>query len=409
MLETVTPAVVNISIERAQASNRSGIWRDPFFDPWFPRQQNQRRTSAGSGVIIDAEKGHVVTNHHVIANATAIDVVLQDKRQLKASVVGSDAKTDVALLRVEPDELEALTFSDSDRVRVGDYVVAVGNPYGLGQTVTSGIISALGRSGLNLEEYEYFLQTDAPINPGNSGGPLIDLRGNIIGINTAIAGPTGSSVGIGFAIPSNTVLSVVAQLAEYGNMNRGVIGISMTNIDQDFAEENNLDSLDGVYVQGVRPGSNADLSGVERGDVIIAVDFNQIDSPAELRSIVGLKRIGDPVALDIIRDGVAQRVMTEVGDHIFPVTAPNSNLRGVTFRDIPEIHALHGRVSGVLVSDIERDSLAHRAGLRQNDIVTAMNRNSIARIEQVMDLEERQHTVELRVMRGTNSIYIRLN
>lgn len=307
MLEQVTPAVVNISVLSQAPQAENPLLRDPFFRRFFnlPDQMPQGRpqVSAGSGVIVDAANGYVVTNSHVVENAQEIAVTLKDRRRLRAKLIGRDAATDIALLQIKAESLTALPLGDSDRAKVGDFVVAIGNPFGLGQTVTSGIVSALGRSGLKIEGYEDFIQTDASINPGNSGGALVNFQGELIGINTAIIGPAGGSVGIGFAVPVTIVRSVMEQLREYGEVRRGRLGVAIQDLTPDLAESLNLKGDEGALIAKIERGSPADSGGLRSGDVVVAVDGRPIRSATDFRNRIGLLRVGTPVQLTVVRGG----------------------------------------------------------------------------------------------------------
>ncbi len=305
MLDTVTPAVVNIAVLSRAPQADNPLLRDPFFRRFFgdTPQQARPQVSAGSGIIIDARRGYVITNHHVIENASDIAVTLKDRRRVRATLVGSDEATDVALLKIDADRLTALSPGDSDRLRVGDFVVAIGNPFGLGQTVTSGIVSALGRSGLKVEGYEDFIQTDASINPGNSGGALVTFNGELVGMNTAIIGPAGGSVGIGFAVPISIVRSVVDQLIEHGAVQRGRLGIAIQDLTPDLAESLNITGEHGAIIAQVEPGSAAERAGLHTGDLVIAVDGKPVHSGTDLRNRIGLIRIGTPVQISFLRGG----------------------------------------------------------------------------------------------------------
>ncbi|HYH37728.1 MAG TPA: Do family serine endopeptidase [Azospirillum sp.] len=313
MLDQVTPAVVNIAVlSRAPQAADNPLLRDPFFRRFFgdlPQAQARPQVSAGSGVIIDAARGYVITNHHVIANAQEIAVTLKDRRRLRAKLIGSDEATDVALLQIPAERLTALPMGDSDRLRVGDFVVAIGNPFGLGQTVTSGIISALGRSGLKIEGYEDFIQTDASINPGNSGGALVNFNGELIGMNTAIIGPAGGSVGIGFAVPTSIIRSVMEQLTEHGEVRRGRLGVAIQDLTPDLAESLNVTGDQGAVIARVEAGSPAERAGIKTGDVVVAVDGKPILSGTDLRNRIGLVRTGTPVQITLLRAG-QQRSIT---------------------------------------------------------------------------------------------------
>ncbi len=325
LVKQVTPGVVNISTSGKVRIEDSPLLSDPNFrrfleDPRFrrffslPDPQAEREThSIGSGVIVDARGGYVLTNHHVVKDADEILVTLKDRRALKAELIGSDPQTDIAVLRVEAPDLKALPLGDSDQLEVGDYVVAIGNPFGLGQTVTLGIVSALGRSGLRLEAYEDFIQTDAPINPGNSGGALVDLHGQLIGINTAIVAPTGGNVGIGFAIPINMARLAMEQIIEYGEVRRGRLGIVIQDITPDLAKGLRLESLDGALISQVVPGSPAAGAGLEPGDVIRSIDGKEVRGVADLRNEVGLRRIGEEVELQILRRGKKRKATLAIG------------------------------------------------------------------------------------------------
>ncbi|HWD59966.1 MAG TPA: Do family serine endopeptidase [Stellaceae bacterium] len=307
MLKEITPGVVSIAV-KGRVREQNPLLQDPFFRRFFnvPNGQGYQERefqATGSGVIVDAAQGYVLTNAHVVANETSITVTTKDNRRLAAKLVGRDTETDVAVLKLASDHLTAVPFGDSDKLQVGDFVVAIGNPFGLGQTVTSGIVSALGRSGLGIEGYEDFIQTDASINPGNSGGPLVDLHGNLVGINTAIVAPGGGNIGIGFAVPINMAREVMDQLIRYGEVKRGRIGVSIQDLTPDLAQAMNTHRTDGAVIAKVEPGSAADHAGLKTGDLVVAANGVAVHSGTQLRNAIGLTRIGDQVKLTVDRNG----------------------------------------------------------------------------------------------------------
>ena len=329
MLSRITPGVVNIAV-RGRVKEQNPLLQDPFFRRFFNLPQNQepqeRETQAtGSGVIVDAARGYVLTNGHVAENATRIEVTTKDNRRFTAKLIGSDADTDVAVLQIPAGNLTAVPMGDSDRLQVGDFVLAIGNPFGLGQTVTSGIVSALGRSGLGIEGYEDFIQTDASINPGNSGGPLVDLQGECVGINTAILAPGGGNIGIGFAVPINMARKVMDQILRYGEVKRGRIGVAIQDLTPDLAQAMNTAHTTGAVIARVDAGSPAERAGLHSGDLVVAVNGVAVRSGTQLRNMIGLTRIGDEVELTVDRRGAERKV----GVHVDPAgpTAPQQRLR----------------------------------------------------------------------------------
>jgi Do/DeqQ family serine protease len=316
MLTTITPGVVNIAV-KGRVREQNPLLQDPFFRRFFnaPRGQEyqERETQAtGSGVIVDAAQGYVLTNAHVVENETSITVTTKDNRKLAAKLIGRDADTDVAVIKIDPGKLTAVPLGDSDKLQVGDFVVAIGNPFGLGQTVTSGIVSALGRSGLGIEGYEDFIQTDASINPGNSGGALVDLRGNLVGINTAILAPGGGNIGIGFAVPINMARQVMDQLIRYGEVKRGRIGVAIQDLTPDLAQAMNTTHTNGAVIAKVEPGSAADRAGLKTGDLVLAANGVAVHSGTQLRNTIGLTRIGETVKLTVDRNGSERSVEVHV-------------------------------------------------------------------------------------------------
>jgi Do/DeqQ family serine protease len=307
LVQRVTPAVVNISTRTGTSNEDNPLLNDPFFRRFFTppheRMQPRETRAAGSGVIVDAKRGLVVTNHHVIENADRVEVTTKDNRTLKARLVGTDPETDVAVLKVEGDGLQALPWGNSDQVQVGDFVLAIGNPFGLGQTVTSGMVSATGRSGLGIEGYEDFIQTDASINPGNSGGALVNFRGELIGINTAILAPGGGNIGIGFAVPINMVRTVMDQLVAHGEIKRGRVGVAIQDLTPDIAVSLKVKGTQGAVIVEVEPGSPAARAGLKRGDVVLSVNGEPVRSATELRNRIGLTSVGNKVALAVDRSG----------------------------------------------------------------------------------------------------------
>ncbi len=381
LLKKITPAVVNISTFTTRRVTNP-LLQDPFFRHFFnlPRQQRQRRSqSAGSGVIIDARKGLVITNHHVIKNADEIYIGLTDERQLKATLIGSDPEVDLALLEISADNLSALPLADSDQLDVGDFVIAIGNPFGLGQTVTTGIVSALGRSGLGIEGYENFIQTDASINPGNSGGALVNLRGELVGINTAIIAPGGGNVGIGFAIPSNMAATITAHLAKDGEVRRGLLGIVMQDLTRELAEAFDLrPGQGGVLITRVMEGSAADKAGISAGDIVLSVNGKPVKRTPQLRSRLGILSIGDEVRLQLLRDGRPLSIiarMESASSLIADGSQFHRKLSGASLSNTRDSR-------GVIVSDIRPGSRAAATGLRVNDRIVSVNRIPVASLQQ---------------------------
>jgi Do/DeqQ family serine protease len=413
LLEKVTPAVVNIAVKSKAPERENPLLNDPFFRFFFDgteRERAQPQISAGSGVIVDAGKGYVLTNHHVIANAEEILVTLKDRRSFMAKLVGSDKGTDIALLQIEARRLTAVAIGDSDKLRVGDYVVAIGNPFGIGQTVTSGIVSALGRSGLDIEGYEDFIQTDASINPGNSGGALIDLRGQLIGINTAIIGPAGGNVGIGFAIPTNMARAVMTQLLRYGEMRRGQLGVAIQDVTPRIAEALSLADARGTIVSRVEPGSPAAAAGLKAGDVIVAVNSQRLRNSADFRNRIALTPVGEEVVLSIIRNGREMTLRAKVGSETkarLKDSAGLSKLQGAEFENLGRDNPYFGKVKGVVVVRLEPGSAAWRNGLRKGDVIIAVNRRAVESIEQFRAaLKGKNDVLALNVLRGGMALFI---
>jgi len=382
VVQQVTPAVVNISVVTRAPMEDNPLFRDPFFRRFFnlPDRPQRREQAAGSGVIIDAQRGYVLTNHHVVRQAEQVLVTLKDRRQFQARLVGSDPGTDVAVLQIEARDLTALRFGDSDQLSVGDYVIAVGNPFGIGQTVTSGIVSALGRSGLSPEGYEDFIQTDASINPGNSGGALVNLRGELIGINSAIIGPAGGNVGIGFAVPANMARTILNQIVKYGEVRRGRLGIEMADINPEIAKKLGISSLEGVLVAAVQQGSPAEQAGLRQRDVIIAMNGRALNSAAELRTKLGLTPIGEEIELRLMRGGETRTLKVKIA-------APQQmsggagqtvpQLPGLSVVEIERGSPLHRRIQGLIVASVAEGSRAWQAGFRAADIIYAVNRSRV--------------------------------
>ena len=389
LIEEVSPAVVSIAVT-GTVNVQNPLSNDPFFRRFMPPNQEREFESAGSGVIVDAGLGHIITNHHVIDNADEITITLIDNRTLSATVIGSDPGTDIAVLQVDPDNLTDLNLGDSSNVRVGDFVVAIGNPFGLQHTVTSGIVSALGRVGINPDGYEDFIQTDASINPGNSGGALIDLNGNLIGINSAILSQSGGNIGIGFAIPINLAKNIMDQIIESGSVRRGLLGVNIAEITEEIAESLSFASSEGALITAISPGSAAELAGLQIGDVVVEVNGEPISGPSELRNYIGMRRPDEMIEINVLRDGElltfeailgelsanTQTLPTETIDEIEPAFA------GVEL----SVESISGQTNqyAIAIQAIDNNSFAFQRGLRQGDLITHVNR---VRVQGFADLE----------------------
>lgn len=414
MLDEVMPAVVNVVV-KTKVERRNPLFENPFFrrffDMPFDHGQPQYGKAVGSGVIINAGKGYIVTNNHVVENAQSITVRLSDDREFKAELIGRAPASDLAVLQIDADNLSEINVANSDKLQVGDFVIAIGNPFGLTQTVTSGIVSGLGRHGLG-DRFENFIQTDASINPGNSGGALVNLNGKLVGINTAILSRSGGNIGIGFAIPSNLVMKVYHQILEYGGVRRGRLGVVGQNLTNDLAEAFGLDITQGVVVAQVMEDSPADKAGIKARDVIISVDDQDINDFSDLARAVGLRVPGTEIEITLIRDGKKMTVPVTLGsakkaqDH-GPSGQLNPALSGARFGQIPQDHPLYGEVEGVAVLAVRPGSPAARAGLRPGDVITSVNRESVSSVDEFYDLAGSDSgQLLLHIRRGGGALFL---
>ena len=414
MLEDVLPSVVNISTEGRVSAGSSPFQSDPFFERFFnmmpDSQPRQRRTqSLGSGVIIDSESGYVVTNHHVIENADQIRVRLDDGRSFEAKVVGADPEADVAVIQIPAQGLKAIKLGDSDSLRVGDFVVAIGNPFGLSQTATSGIVSALGRSGLGIEGYEDFIQTDASINQGNSGGALVNLRGELIGVNTAILARGGGNVGIGFAIPVNMVVSLTAQIIEFGEVRRGRLGVHIQDLTPELAQAFGVEAGSGALISKVMPDSAAKAADLREGDVITMVNGRAIKGATELRNVIGLARADEEIELTYIRDRKSfnkkiriRAVVAESGRGI----QISESFEGARLEDVDDSSSQNGQ-PGIRVVEVTSGSAAWQAGLRSGDIILSVNRQWVFSLEDLVQIVNgRTSGLLLNIQRGESALFL---
>lgn len=415
MLERVQGSVVNIATE-SQVKVRRRV--DPFFDdPFFRRffdqrrqpQRSRKRQGLGSGVVFDARQGLVLTNAHVIEGADKITVTLKDGREALAQVIGTDSDSDVAVVKINLDGLQEIPLGDSDALRVGDFVVAIGNPFGLRQTVTSGIVSALGRSGLGIEDYEDFIQTDASINPGNSGGALVNLAGELVGINTAIVAPSGGNVGIGFSIPINMALQIKDQLVNFGAVQRGRLGVRIQDLTPELSEAFQIDQTQGAIITRVEKGSKADAAGLRAGDVVIMANKRDINRGADLRNAIGLLRVGDTLDLQVMRNGNQQIIRTTIGDLNADSSVGinlNPRLEGASFSELDD-QQLSGAVEGgVLVSEVKQGSAAWYHGMRPNDVIVSANRKQVKDLDSFRMAIAKQQVLLLNIVRGEGALYL---
>jgi Do/DeqQ family serine protease len=413
IIEKISPAVVNISVSGSVAEGNP-LAQDEFFKRFFDNDVPQRRRevdAAGSGVIVDAAKGYILTNHHVIESADKITVTLLDNRSLSAKIVGSDKGSDLAVLQVEAADLTSIPLGDSGKLRVGDYVVAIGNPFGFSNTVTSGIVSALGRSGLNRDAYEDFIQTDASINPGNSGGALANLNGELIGINSAIISRTGGNVGIGFAIPVNMVRSIMEQLISFGSVSRGLLGVTINDVSPEIAATYGLHDNSGALVMGVSESSAAETAGIRIDDVIVTVDGTHVRDSGSLRNAIGLLRPGQQVRVGLIRDGKEVTVTAVLGAStptsaaVEPEPEENIDLDEVfEGADIVDSNA----TPGLLVRRVDPGSPAADRGLRPGDVITKINRMKVRSMAEAKPLLQDARSVIVEIQRDKRNQLILL-
>lgn len=431
MLEKVMPSVVSINVEGSTTVNTAKM--PPQFQQFFgddspfcqdgspfqaspmcqgggqgaPGQGTQQKFQAlGAGVVIDAAKGYVVTNNHVVDNANKIQVQLSDGRKFDAKVIGKDPRSDIALIQLKDfKNLTAIKMADSEQLRVGDYTVAIGNPYGLGETATSGIVSALGRSGLNIENYENFIQTDAAINRGNSGGALVNLNGELIGINTAILAPDGGNIGIGFAIPSNMVKNLTAQMVEFGQVKRGELGIMGAELNSELAKAMKVDAQRGAFVSQVMPKSSAAKAGIKAGDVIVTMNGKAISSFASFRAEIGTLPVGSKMSLGIIRDGKPITVDVTLEQSSQTQVESGNIYTGIEGAELS--NGQTGSQKGVKVDNVKAGSAAARIGLKKGDFILGVNQQPIQNLGELRKiLDSKPSVLALNILRGDTSLYL---
>ena len=409
MLEAAMPAVVNISTTKNIQIVDNPLLRDPFFRHFFQvpdSPQRQQKNSLGSGVIIDSSQGFVLTNNHVIDKADKIMVTLKDGRQFDAKLIGTDPESDVAVIQISADNLTALPIADSAQLRVGDFVVAIGNPFGLGQTVTSGIVSALGRSGLGIEGYEDFIQTDASINPGNSGGALVNLRGELVGMNTAILAPTGGNVGIGFAIPTNMAITIKDSLVKHGEVRRGLLGVATQDLTPELVNAFNLPNPFGAAISRIDANSPAARAGLEPGDIIVSINDKQVKNSYEIRNMIGLLQIGDEVNIEYYRGSNKQSTVAVIGKPQRP-HLDGGKLHPTLSKTLLSVPGKN-QVEGVLLEKIDSNSYAWKVGLRPGDIIVSANRYRIHNLEELNQVVNPDAGLLINIQRGEEGFFVLL-
>ncbi len=414
MLKRVTPAVVNIATSGTVYVQGNPLLDDPFFRHFFdlPSRPMQRKTqSLGSGVIVDADKGYILTNNHVIDKADVIKVTLRNGKTYQAKLIGTDPDTDIAVIQIKADNLVAIPLANSEQHQVGDFVVAIGNPFGLGQTVTSGIISAIERSGLGIEGYENFIQTDASINPGNSGGALVNLRGELIGINTAIFSKSGGNIGIGFAIPINMAHDIMSQLIEYGEVKRGRLGAQAQDLTPELAQAFNIPFRRGAVIAHVDKGSPADKAGLRPGDIVTEINGKAVRNADMLRNYLGLQRIGQVITMKVLRDNKTLTLSATVAEQHGSQSnikgeKVHRHLTGTVLQNIQPGSRLYGKIEGVMIASVEPGSPAARTGLRRGDIITSANRKEISNIQELQAATRGSSSLLINVRRGNASLFL---
>lgn len=408
LVRQVAPAVVNIRV--SQTLNQRSPYGDEMFRRFFGLPDmpggSQEIASAGSGVIVDGENGYILTNHHVVENANEIQISLLNGQTLDAEIVGSDAATDIALIKVDPKGLVDLPIGDSDEVEVGDFVIAIGNPFGLGHTVTSGIVSALGRTGINRNGYEDFIQTDASINPGNSGGALVNMKGELIGINSAIISRTGGNVGIGFAVPSAIARSIMRQILDFGEVRRGLLGVSIQTIDKESAEALGAEVESGALVSAIEPGSAAEKAGLHVDDIITKVNDKKINDSRELANAIGLKGSGEEVEIEFVRGGKSRSVTAVLGQQTVSQIAGADIHPGLTGAQFAATSTASS--GGIDVTEVEPGSPAAQRGLRAGDVITAVNRQPVQNLQQLRAIADANQILFLLVRRGDRVLMLQI-
>jgi serine protease Do/serine protease DegQ len=409
LVKQVAPAVVNIRVSqtvRSQSPYGDEMFRRFFGLPDFEGGRSREVASAGSGVIVDAANGYILTNHHVVDGADKIQISLFNDDSLDAEIIGSDAATDIAVIKVDPENLVELPIGDSDQVEVGDFVIAIGNPFGLGHTVTSGIVSALGRTGISRNGYEDFIQTDASINPGNSGGALVNMRGELVGINSAIVSRTGGNVGIGFAVPSAIAQSIMRQILDFGEVRRGLLGVSIQTIDAESAKALGAEVDSGALVSAIEAGSAAESAGLHVDDIIIRVNDKKIDNSRELANAIGLKGSGEIVDIEFVRDGKTRKVRATLGRRTITQSSGSDihpGLQGARFATSSAT-----ATGGVDVTEVEPGSAAAQRGLRSGDVIIAVNRQPVQNLQQLQEIADTNRILFLLVQRGDRSLMLQI-
>ena len=409
LVKKVAPAVVNIRVSqtvRSQSPYGDEMFRRFFGMPDLEGGRSREVASAGSGVIVDAANGYILTNHHVVDGADKIQISLFNDDSLDAEIIGSDAATDIAVIKVDPKNLVELPIGDSDQVEVGDFVIAIGNPFGLGHTVTSGIVSALGRTGISRNGYEDFIQTDASINPGNSGGALVNMRGELVGINSAIVSRTGGNVGIGFAVPSEIARSIMRQILDFGEVRRGLLGVSIQTIDSESAKALGAEVDSGALVSAIEPGSAAENAGLHVDDIIVRVNDKKIDNSRELANAIGLKGSGEIIDIEFVRNGRNRKVRATLGQRTITQSSGSDmhpGLQGARFAT-----SSANATGGIDVTEVQPGSAAAQRGLRSGDIIIAVNRQQVQNLQQLQEISDTNRILFLLVQRGDRSLMLQI-